>query len=69
MDRFIHLAMVAATEAVEDSGWMPETEEDRCATGVMIGSGIGGLQTIYEASVLVHEGKARRLRPSSSRPR
>ena len=42
---------------------MPETEEDRCATGVMIGSGIGGLQTIYDASVLVHEGKARRLSP------
>ena len=53
----------AATEAVEDSGWKPETEEDRCATGVMIGSGIGGLETIYEASILVHEGKARRLSP------
>ncbi len=63
MDRFIQLAMVAATEAVEDSGWMPEDEEDRCATGVMIGSGIGGLQTIYEASILVNEGKARRLSP------
>ena len=63
MDRFIHLAMVAGTEAVEDSGWVPETEDDRCATGVMIGSGIGGLETIYEASILVHEGKARRLSP------
>jgi 3-oxoacyl-[acyl-carrier-protein] synthase II len=63
MDRFIHLAMVAATEAVEDSGWMPETEDDRCATGVMIGSGIGGLETIYHASIQVHEGKARRLSP------
>ncbi len=63
MDRFIHLAMVAATEAVEDSGWVPETEEDRCATGVMIGSGIGGLQTISEAAVQVHQGKARRLSP------
>ncbi len=63
MDRFIHLAMVAATEAVEDSGWVPETEEDRCATGVMIGSGIGGLHTIYEASILVSQGKARRLSP------
>src|ERR1700760_1888309 len=51
MDRFIHLALVAATEAVEDSGWMPEDEDDRCATGVMIGSGIGGLKTIYDASV------------------
>jgi 3-oxoacyl-[acyl-carrier-protein] synthase II len=63
MDRFIHLGLVAATEAVEHSGWMPENEDDRCATGVMIGSGIGGLQTIFEASILVHEGRARRLSP------
>ena len=63
MDRFIHLAMVAATEAVEDSGWAPSAEEDRCATGVMIGSGIGGLHTIYEAAILVSQGKARRLSP------
>jgi 3-oxoacyl-[acyl-carrier-protein] synthase II len=63
MDRFIHLGLVAAAEAVADSGWVPETEEEKCATGVMIGSGIGGLQTIYEGSVLVHEGKARRLSP------
>ncbi|MBB2191564.1 beta-ketoacyl-ACP synthase II [Gluconacetobacter azotocaptans] len=63
MDRFIHLGMVAATEAVEDSGWKPQTEEERCRTGVMIGSGIGGLQTIYDASITVHEGRARRLSP------
>jgi 3-oxoacyl-[acyl-carrier-protein] synthase II len=63
MDRFIHLGMVAASEAVEDSGWLPEGEDDRCATGVMIGSGIGGLQTIFEASIQVHEGRARRLSP------
>ncbi|WP_428391999.1 beta-ketoacyl-ACP synthase II [Lichenicoccus sp.] len=63
MDRFIHLGLVAAFEAVEDSGWMPQDEDDRCATGVMIGSGIGGLQTIYDASVQVHEGRARRLSP------
>jgi 3-oxoacyl-[acyl-carrier-protein] synthase II len=63
MDRFIHLGIVAAIEAVEDSGWVPRNEEDRNATGVMIGSGIGGLQTIYEASILVSEGKARRLSP------
>jgi len=63
MDRFIHLGMIAAAEAVADSGWVPETEEDRNATGVMIGSGIGGLQTIYEASIQVHEGKARRISP------
>ena len=63
MDRFIHLAMVAGTEAVEDFGWVPETEDDHCASGVMIGSGIGGLDTIYNASILVHEGKGRRLSP------
>jgi 3-oxoacyl-[acyl-carrier-protein] synthase II len=63
MDRFVHMAMVAGTEAVEDSGWVPSTEEEHCATGVMIGSGIGGLETIYEASLLVHSGKARRLSP------
>lgn len=63
MDRFIHLGLVAATEAVEDSGWTPETEDDRCATGVMIGSGIGGLETIFNASIQVHEGKVKRLSP------
>jgi 3-oxoacyl-[acyl-carrier-protein] synthase II len=63
MDRFIHLGLVAAAEAVEDSGWLPQTEEEKYASGVMIGSGIGGLQSIYEASVIVHEGRARRLSP------
>jgi 3-oxoacyl-[acyl-carrier-protein] synthase II len=63
MDRFIQYALVAATEAVEDSGWLPEDEDDRCATGVMIGSGIGGLETIFEASAQVQAGKARRLSP------
>ncbi len=63
MDRFIQLAMVAATEAVEDSGWVPESEDDRNATGVMIGSGIGGLPTISENALLVGAGKARRLSP------
>ncbi|MBS1061569.1 beta-ketoacyl-ACP synthase II [Gluconobacter wancherniae] len=63
MDRFIHLGLVAAIQAVEDSGWKPENEEDRCATGVMIGSGIGGLQTIYEGSLTVASGRARRLSP------
>ncbi|MCB8873900.1 beta-ketoacyl-ACP synthase II [Acidisoma silvae] len=63
MDRFIHLGMVAAIEAVEDSGWVPQTDEDAWGTGVMIGSGIGGLQSIYEASVQVHEGKVKRLSP------
>jgi 3-oxoacyl-[acyl-carrier-protein] synthase II len=48
---------------VEDSGWQPESEADRDVTGVMIGSGIGGLQTIYEGAVLVSQGKGRRLSP------
>jgi 3-oxoacyl-[acyl-carrier-protein] synthase II len=63
MDRFIHLALVAAIEAVEDSGWVPGNEIDQEATGVMIGSGIGGLQTIFEGSKLVLEGKTKRLSP------
>ncbi len=63
MDRFIQLALVAAEEAVQDAGWTPEAEADRVRTGVMIGSGIGGLPTIYEASVLIKEGKIRRLSP------
>ena len=63
MDRFIHLGIVAASMAIEDSGWVPQTEEDKYVSGVMIGSGIGGLQTIYEASITVHEGRAKRLSP------
>ena len=63
MDRFIQFALVAATQAVEDSGWMPTDEDDRCSTGVMIGSGIGGLETIYDTALQIHEGKARRISP------
>ncbi|MFN6954138.1 MAG: beta-ketoacyl-ACP synthase II [Acetobacteraceae bacterium] len=63
MDRFIQLAWVAAAEAVEESGWVADTEERRCRTGVMIGSGIGGLQTIADAARQVAEGRARRLSP------
>jgi 3-oxoacyl-[acyl-carrier-protein] synthase II len=63
MDRFIQLAIVAAVQAVEDSGWMPEDEPARERTGVMIGSGIGGLETIQEAAHLVASGRTRRLSP------
>ncbi|HQT65314.1 MAG: beta-ketoacyl-[acyl-carrier-protein] synthase II [Acidocella sp. 20-57-95] len=63
MDRFIHFGLVAASEAIEDSGWVPQTEEEKYVSGVMIGSGIGGLSAIYEASIMVHEGKAKRLSP------
>lgn len=63
MDRFIQLGLVAAIQAVEDAGWKPQSEAERIATGVMIGSGIGGLQTIYETSIKVHEGQARKVSP------
>ena len=63
MDRFIQFALVAAIEAVEDSGWTPDAEEDRCATGVMIGSGIGGLETIYDTALMIKDGKSRRISP------
>jgi 3-oxoacyl-[acyl-carrier-protein] synthase II len=63
MDPFIVYAMGAASQAVEDSGWQPTEDQDRERTGVMIGSGIGGLQSIYEGSVLVHEKGPRKLSP------
>lgn len=63
MDMFICYAMAAAQEAVEDSGWMPTEEEDKCRTGVLIGSGIGGLKSMYESSVILSERGPRRLSP------
>ena len=63
MDDFIILAVAAAQRAVEDSGWKPQTDEDRYRTGVMIGSGIGGLKTIAEASILLKERGPRRVSP------
>jgi 3-oxoacyl-[acyl-carrier-protein] synthase II len=63
MDDFIIYGLAAAKQAVVDSGWEPRTEEDRERTGVMIGSGIGGLTGIEEAAILVHEKGPRRLSP------
>ncbi|HXV23538.1 MAG TPA: beta-ketoacyl-ACP synthase II [Alphaproteobacteria bacterium] len=63
MDRFIIYAMGAAHQAVEDSGWKPQGEEERNRTGVMIGSGIGGLETIYEGSITLKERGPRRMSP------
>ena len=63
MDQFIVYALAAATQAVEDSGWKPEAEEDRDRTGVMIGSGIGGLPSIAEGAMTIHEKGPRRLSP------
>ncbi len=63
VDQFIIFGIAAAVQAVEDSGWMPEDEYDRERTGVMIGSGIGGLQTIYEGSTLLNERGPRKVGP------
>lgn len=63
VDEFILYAMAAADMAVRDSGWMPEDTEGRERTGVMIGSGIGGLSTIAEAAITLKERGPRRLSP------
>lgn len=63
MDEFIVFALTAATQAVEDSGWKPERDEDRDRTGVLIGSGIGGLKTIHDTSIVLAEKGPRRVSP------
>ena len=63
VDDFILYGMAAATQAVRDAGWEPEDEESRLRTGVMIGSGIGGLQTIAETAVLLKEKGPKRISP------
>ena len=63
MDDFIIYGLAAAKQAVADSGWQAKTDEDKYRTGVLIGSGIGGLDGIEQASILVHEKGPRRLSP------
>jgi len=63
MDIFIHYAMAAADEAIADSGYKPESDEASERAGVLIGSGIGGLNEIYETSIVLHEKGARRVSP------
>src|SRR4051812_6010302 len=63
VDDFIVFAMAAAKQALIDADWAPHSHEDQCATGVAIGSGIGGLGGIYEASILLKERGPRRLSP------
>ena len=63
IDDFILYAIAAADEAVRDSGWAPTEEADRVRTGVNIGSGIGGLATIAETAVELHEKGPRRVSP------
>ena len=63
VDDFILYGVAAAEQAVRDSGWMPEDEHGRLRTGVMIGSGIGGLNSIAETALLIHERGPRRVSP------
>ncbi len=63
VDDFIVFGLAAAQQAVTDSGYVPGDEEARCRTGVLIGSGIGGLPGIEDASILVHEKGPRKLSP------
>ncbi len=63
IDDFILYAIAAADEAVLDSGWKPQTTEDFERTGVIIGSGIGGLATIAETAIEMHEKGPRRVSP------
>jgi 3-oxoacyl-[acyl-carrier-protein] synthase II len=60
---FILYGIVAADEALKDSGWEPKTHDDQCATGVMIGSGIGGIEGIAENALVLHERGPRRITP------
>lgn len=63
MDTFIHYGLAAAQQAIEDSGWEPKTEEDLENTGVLIGSGIGGLGAIENNSLQYHNSESKKLSP------
>ncbi len=63
VDDFIVYGMSAATQALRDAGWAPRTYDEEIETGVLIGSGIGGLGGIYDASVTLHEKGPRRISP------
>ncbi|MDS9466029.1 beta-ketoacyl-ACP synthase II [Paracoccus sp. MBLB3053] len=63
VDDFILYGMAAADQAVKDAGWEPQSEEDRIRTGVMIGSGIGGLSSIADTAVLIKERGPKRVSP------
>ncbi len=63
VDPYIVYAVAAATQALKDADWAPKTYEEECETGVLIGSGIGGLDGIAETAVLLHEKGPRRVSP------
>ena len=63
VDDFIIFGVAAATQALKDANWAPKTYQDQIDTGVLIGSGIGGLGGIYETSLVLHEKGPRRVSP------
>ncbi|MGC2082043.1 MAG: beta-ketoacyl-ACP synthase II [Bradyrhizobium sp.] len=63
VDDFIIFAMAAAKQALDDANWHPSTEEERCATGTMIGSGIGGLSGIADTAIVLKERGPRKVSP------
>jgi 3-oxoacyl-[acyl-carrier-protein] synthase II len=63
VDPFIIYGMAAATQAIADAGVEPKTEAERERTGVLVGSGIGGIGTIYDTSIVLHEKGPRRVSP------
>src|SRR6201996_6916420 len=63
VDDFIVYAMCAASQALDDAGWKPTSREDQIGTGVMIGSGIGGLTGIAETAIVLKERGPRRVSP------
>ena len=63
VDDFILFGIAAATQALADSGWSPKTDDEKFASGVLIGSGIGGLGGIYDTSILLKERGPRRVSP------
>jgi 3-oxoacyl-[acyl-carrier-protein] synthase II len=63
VDDFIIFAMCAARQALDDANWHPVTEDDQCATGTMIGSGIGGLSGIADTALLLKERGPRKVSP------
>ncbi len=63
MDRFIHFGIAAADQAIADSGWKPQNEEQQFRTGVMIGSGIGGLPAIEKTVITIRERGIRKITP------
>jgi len=63
VDAFIVYAMAAATQALDDAGWHPKTADEQATSGVLIGSGIGGLQGIEDAALTLHSKGPRRISP------